>query len=56
MLIYDLKDGAYNVWVRIQQIGRIVQVDVRPSDAVILAVILQDPILVARQLLEEANT
>jgi len=37
VLIYDLKDYTYYVWVRIQHNGGIVQVDLRPSDAVILA-------------------
>jgi bifunctional DNase/RNase len=53
VLIHDLREHVYYVQVRIVQGGGTVAVDVRPSDGLILAVILQVPVLIAGWLLEE---
>jgi bifunctional DNase/RNase len=53
VLIHDLRDHTYYTSARIVQSGRVVAVDVRPSDGVALAVTLGVPVLAAGRLLEE---
>jgi bifunctional DNase/RNase len=55
VLIHDLREHTYYVWVRIRQGEHVVAVDVRPSDALVLAVLLQVPVLIAGWLLEEVS-
>jgi bifunctional DNase/RNase len=51
VLISDLRDYIYYAEVRIRQAGRLATVDVRPSDAFVLALKCGAPILVPERLL-----
>jgi bifunctional DNase/RNase len=53
VLIGDLRDHTYYAEVRMRQAGRLVPVDVRPSDAFVLACKCGVPILIAEQVLSE---
>ena len=53
VFLHDLRKHVYYVWLRIQQGEQIVMVDVRPSDGLILAVMLGAPFLIAGRLLDE---
>jgi bifunctional DNase/RNase len=53
--IHDLREQTYFAEVRIRQAGRLVVVDVRPSDAFVLALKCGVPILVAERVLAEAG-
>jgi bifunctional DNase/RNase len=51
--VSDLREHVYSAEVRVRQGGRLVSVDVRPSDAFILALKCHTPILVAERVLAE---
>jgi bifunctional DNase/RNase len=52
--VTDLRDQVYIAELRVRQGGRLVAVDVRPSDAFVLALTCRAPILVAGRVLAEA--
>jgi bifunctional DNase/RNase len=52
--IHDMRDGTFYAALVIDQAGREVRVDSRPSDAIALGVARGAPILVAAQVLEQA--
>jgi bifunctional DNase/RNase len=54
--LHDLREHTYVAEVRIRQAGRLVAVDVRPSDAFVLALKCGVPILVAERLMAEGGT
>jgi bifunctional DNase/RNase len=49
--IHDLREQTYVAEVRLDRGGELVQVDVRPSDAVMLALKAGAPMLIADRLL-----
>jgi uncharacterized protein len=51
VIIDDLREYVYHAKARISQGGRLVAVDIRPSDAIVLALVCRVPILVAERLL-----
>jgi uncharacterized protein len=56
VVITELKDHTYYAQLRIQHMGKIVEVDCRPSDAIAVAVTFDPPlpIYVAEEVLEQA--
>ena len=56
VVITELKDHTYYAHLRIQRMGKIVEVDCRPSDAIAVAVTFDPPlpIYVAEEVLEQA--
>ena len=53
--IHDLEEGTYFSEVRLQHDGQLVRVDVRPSDALGLALKADAPVLIADRLLDEVS-
>jgi len=53
VVVNDLRDNTFFAKLIIQQNGKIVEVDSRPSDAIALAVQKGTPILVAEKVLDE---
>ena len=53
VLLHELREHTYFATIRIRQAGQLVEIDVRPSDAWIIAVICNVPIFVAETLADE---
>jgi bifunctional DNase/RNase len=55
VLISELKENTYYARLIVRQDGRVVEVDARPSDALVLAVQEKVPVFVADDVLSEAS-
>ncbi|RRR68909.1 MAG: bifunctional nuclease family protein [Candidatus Viridilinea halotolerans] len=55
ILVNDIQDNTFFARIVIEQQGRIVEVDARPSDAIAVAVRAEVPIFVAAQVLDQAG-
>ena len=55
VVVTELRDGTYYATLELRTNGKVVEIDVRPSDAIALAVRLDAPILVREGLFEQAD-
>jgi bifunctional DNase/RNase len=55
VVVTELRDGTYYATLELRTNGKIVAIDVRPSDAIAVAVRLDAPILVREGLFEQAG-
>lgn len=55
VVISDLRDNTFYALIHLQQNGRSLEVDARPSDAIALAVRAEAPIFVTKPVLEKAQ-
>jgi bifunctional DNase/RNase len=55
VVVTELRDGTYYATLELRTNGKIVEIDVRPSDAIAVAVRLDAPILVREGLFEQAG-
>jgi len=55
VVVTELRDGTYYATLVLQARGKSVEIDVRPSDAIALALRLDAPILVREELFEAAD-
>ena len=55
VVVTELRGGIYYATLELRTHGKIVEIDVRPSDAIAVAVRLDAPILVRESLFEEAG-
>jgi bifunctional DNase/RNase len=55
IVISDLQDSTFFAIIHIQQDGRVLEVDARPSDAIALALRVEVPIFVLRSVLDKAQ-
>jgi bifunctional DNase/RNase len=55
VLVNELRDDYFTARVFIDQNGRLLEIDSRPSDAVALAVRAKVPVFVAEEVMEEAG-
>jgi len=54
-VVTELRDGTYYATLELRTNGKLVEIDVRPSDAIAVAVRLDAPILVREGLFEQAR-
>ena len=55
VVVTELREGTYYAMLALRANGRVVEIDVRPSDAIAVAVRLDAPILVRESLFEQAD-
>jgi hypothetical protein len=55
VVVTELRDGTYYAMLLLRANGRVVEIDVRPSDAIAVALRLEAPILVRESLFEQAQ-
>jgi bifunctional DNase/RNase len=55
VVVTELRGGTYYATLELRANGKVVEIDVRPSDAIAVAVRLEAPILVRERLFEEAG-
>jgi bifunctional DNase/RNase len=55
VVVTELRNGTYYATLALRANGRVVEIDVRPSDAIAVAVRLEAPILVRESLFERAD-
>src|SRR5262245_22740296 len=55
VVVTELRGGTYYATLELRTNGKIVEIDVRPSDAIAVAVRLEAPILVRESLFEQAE-
>jgi hypothetical protein len=55
VVVTELRGGTYYATLELRANGKVVEIDVRPSDAIAVAVRLEAPILVRESLFEEAG-
>jgi len=55
VVVTDLREGTYYATLELRTNGKLVEIDVRPSDAIAVAVRLDAPILVREGLFEQAE-